>query len=150
MKIGEREMRAGNFPIGIDANAFARSATTPEVEERLRSIRDSYRGRQIVLGLDRLDYTKGIPERLQAFADLLQRFPEVRGRIHLAQVVIPSREGIPEYDGLRLEIERLVGRINGLYGELGWTPVHYLYRSLSTTELLAFLPCGRYRPYHSS
>jgi len=138
VKIGEREMRVGNFPIGIDANAFMRSATSPEVEERMRSIRGSYAGAQIVLGLDRLDYTKGIPERLRAFADLLERFPEVRGRIHLVQVVVPSREGIPEYDALRLEIERLVGRINGLYGELGWVPVHYLYRSLSKTELLAF------------
>ncbi|MCE5254218.1 MAG: trehalose-6-phosphate synthase [Actinomycetia bacterium] len=138
VRIGEREMRVGNFPIGIDADAFARSAIAPEVEERLRSVRASYAGRQIVLGLDRLDYTKGIPQRLRAFADLLERFPEVRGRIHLVQVVVPSREGIPEYDALRVEIERLVGGINGRYAELGWVPIHYLYRSLSQTELLAF------------
>jgi trehalose 6-phosphate synthase/phosphatase len=138
VRIGEQEMRVGSFPIGIDANSFAGAATAPEVEERLQSIRDSYAGTQIVLGLDRLDYTKGIPQRLRAFANLLERFPEVRGRIHLVQVVVPSRVGIPEYDGLRLEIEQLVGRINGRYGELGWVPVHYLFRSLSKTELLAF------------
>lgn len=136
------EMRVGNFPIGIDANSFARAAVKPEVEERLRSIRALYPERQIVIGLDRLDYTKGIPERLRAFANLLERFPEVRGRIHLVQVVVPSREGIPEYDELRVQIEQMVGRINGEYAELGWVPIHYLYRSLDQTELLAFYRSG--------
>ncbi len=138
VRLGDYEIHVGSFPIGIDANSFADAATTPEVEERLRSIRSLYANRQIVLGLDRLDYTKGIPERLRAFANLLERFPEVRGRIHLVQVVVPSREGIPEYDDLRVEIERTVARINGRYSELGWVPVHYLYRSLPRTELLAF------------
>jgi trehalose 6-phosphate synthase len=87
--------------------------------------------------LDRLDYTKGIPQRLRAFADLLERFPEVRRCIHLFQVVVPSREGIPKYDELKLEIDRLVGYINGRYAEVGWVPVHYFFRSLSRTELLA-------------
>jgi trehalose 6-phosphate synthase/phosphatase len=108
------------------------------VEERLREMRTGFADRQIVLGLDRLDYTKGIPQRLRAFADLLERFPEVRTRIHLFQIVVPSREGIREYDELKVEIDRLVGYINGRYGEVGWVPVHYLFRSLSQTDLLAF------------
>jgi trehalose 6-phosphate synthase/phosphatase len=131
-------MRVGNFPIGIDSAAFAGKAAAPEVEDRLRAIQTRFEGRQIVLGLDRLDYTKGIPQRLRAFADLLERFPEVRRRIHLFQVVVPSRVGILEYDELKLEIERLVGEINGRYSEVGWVPVHYFFRSLSETELLAF------------
>ena len=133
-----REMRVGDFPIGIDTAAFAAAATAPEVVDRLRSIRARFEGRKIMLGLDRLDYTKGIPQRLRAFADLLRRFPEVRGRIHLFQVVVPSRVGIPKYDELKLEIERLVGEINGRYSEVGWVPVHYFFRSLGRTELLAF------------
>jgi len=138
VRLGDREMRVGNFPIGIDARAFAERAAAPEVEERLQAIRERFEGRQIVLGLDRLDYTKGIPHRLRAFANLLERFPEVRGRIHLFQVVVPSRVGIPKYDELKVEIERLVGEINGRYSQVGWVPVHYFFRSLDSIELLAF------------
>jgi trehalose 6-phosphate synthase/phosphatase len=137
IRLEDREMRAGNFPIGIDAGGFAERAMAPEVEERLLAIRQRFENRQIVLGLDRLDYTKGIPHRLHAFANLLERFPEVRGRIHLFQVVVPSRVGIPKYDELKVEIERLVGEINGRYSQVGWVPVHYFFRSLSSTELLA-------------
>ncbi len=134
----EREVHVGNFPIGIDAAAFTAAATKPEVQERLQEIKTRYGDRQIVLGVDRLDYTKGIPQRLRAFANLLERYPEVRGRINLFQVVVPSREGIPKYDELKVEIERLVGHINGLYSQLGWVPVHYFFHPLSQAELLAF------------
>jgi len=137
VRLEDREMRVGAFPIGIDADAFATAALAPEVEERVRAIKARYYDRQIILGLDRLDYTKGIPHRLQAFANLLERFPEVRGRIHLFQVVVPSRERIPKYDELKTEIERLVGNINGRYSEIGYVPVHYFFRSLNRTELLA-------------
>ncbi|MBN1628667.1 MAG: trehalose-6-phosphate synthase [Thermoleophilia bacterium] len=138
VKLGDREMRVGAFPIGIDASAFAASAKTSDVEEQLAELRTRFADRQIVLGLDRLDYTKGIPERLKAFANLLERFPEVRRRIHLFQVVVPSRVGITEYDDLKMEIDRLVGQINGRYSEVGWVPVHYFFRSLSHRELMAF------------
>ena len=138
VKLGAREMRVGNFPIGIDAAGYAVRATSSEVEDRLHEIRTRFQGRQIVLGLDRLDYTKGIPHRLRAFANLLERYPEVRGKISLFQVVVPSRVGIPEYDQLKAEIERLVGEINGRYSQIGWAPIHYFFRSLSSTELLAF------------
>jgi trehalose 6-phosphate synthase len=134
----DREMRVGSFPIGIDARAMAERATAPRIEAQLGEIRTRFGDRQIVLGLDRLDYTKGIPHRLRAFGDLLERFPEVRRRIHLFQVVVPSRVGIAEYDELKMEIERLVGMINGRYSELGWVPIHYFFRSLTPTELLAF------------
>lgn len=137
VKLEDREMRVGNFPIGIDFANFAAQASSPEVTEKVRTLRARYQGTQIVLGVDRLDYTKGIPERLRAFADLLARFPEVRGRIRLFQVVVPSRVGIPKYDQLKTEIERLVGEINGRYAELGWVPIHYFFRSVPTDELLA-------------
>lgn len=138
VQIDNHETRIGNFPIGIDAASYAKRAAAPEVEEQVRAIRNRYRDRQLVLGIDRLDYTKGIPQRLQAFANLLERFPELRGRIHLFQVVVPSRVGIHEYYELKAEIERMVGEINGRFAQLGWVPVHYFFRSLSPTELLAF------------
>jgi alpha,alpha-trehalose-phosphate synthase [UDP-forming] len=138
LRVDDREIRVGNFPIGIDAASFASRAASLEVEERLHAIRSRFEGRHIVLGLDRLDYTKGIPERLRAFDNLLRRFPEVHRRIHLFQVVVPSRVEIPKYDELKVEIERLVGEINGRYAHVDWMPVHYFFRSLTQTELLAF------------
>jgi trehalose 6-phosphate synthase/phosphatase len=138
VRTGDHEMRVGSFPIGIDAEAMEARAAAPAVDEQIAAIRTRFAGRQIVLGIDRLDYTKGIPQRLRAFADLLERFPEVRTRIHLFQVVVPSRVGITEYDDLKMEIERLVGQINGRYSQVGWVPIHYFFRSLSATELLAF------------
>lgn len=138
VKIDHRETRLGAFPIGIDAHSMAQASNLPEVRELLDSIRTRFAGRQIVFGLDRLDYTKGIPERVRAFANLLERFPELRRNIHLFQVVVPSREGIQKYDELKTEIERLVSQINGHYSEVGWVPIHYFFRSLTRTELLAF------------
>jgi trehalose 6-phosphate synthase/phosphatase len=138
VKIGEHEMRIGSFPIGIDAASVAARATAGDVQEQIAAIHARFADRQIVLGIDRLDYTKGIPHRLRAFADLLERFPEVRTRVHLFQVVVPSRVGITEYDDLKMEIERLVGQINGRYSQLGWVPIHYFFRSLTGTELAAF------------
>lgn len=137
LTVDDREMRVGNFPIGIDFNDFAARASSPEVTARSSDLRSESEGLQIVLGVDRLDYTKGIPQRLNAFAGLLERYPEMRGKVCLYQVVVPSRAGIPRYDQLKTEIERLVGEINGRYGGTGWTPVHYLYRSLESDNLLA-------------
>ena len=92
----------------------------------------------MVLGVDRLDYTKGIPERLKSFRLLLRRFPEQRGHITLVQVVVPSREEIPNYKHLRREVELLVSQINGEFTEPGWVPVHYIHRNLGREELLAY------------
>jgi alpha,alpha-trehalose-phosphate synthase [UDP-forming] len=134
---GDQETRVGNFPIGIDAAGYAMQARAADVEERVRWIRARYEGRQLVLGVDRLDYTKGIPERLRAFASLLERFPDMRGKISLFLVVVPSRVEIPRYGELKVEIERLVGEINGRHSQVGWAPVHYFFRSLPGSELLA-------------
>ena len=92
----------------------------------------------MVLGVDRLDYTKGIPERLRAFQSLLESQEDMRGKITLVQVVVPSRVDIPKYRELRLEIERLISSINGQFGHPGWVPIHYLHRHLNRSELLAY------------
>lgn len=136
--LGERKIIVSAFPIGIDYREFARKAQSHKVGELARSIRESYIDRQIVLGLDRLDYTKGIPQRLEAFRNLLQRYPDLHGRITLVQVVVPSRVGIPKYDELKKEIEGLVGEINGQFTRRNWVPIHYIFRSLSNAELLAY------------
>ena len=134
----EHEVLVGAFPISIDFKQFAEKAATKEVQEQAWIIHANLPERQLVLGIDRLDYTKGIPLRLQAFANALERYPELRGKITLIQVVVPSREEVPEYEALKREIERLVGEINGRFNQVGWSPIHYIYRSLSQVELVAY------------
>lgn len=128
----------GAFPISIDFEEFANEALCPAVAAKASEIRRQVKGEQIILGVDRLDYTKGIPERLLAFRKLVARHPDLHGHVTLVQVVVPSREDIPSYKELKLTIERLVSEINGEYGMPGWVPVVYLHRCLSRPELVAF------------
>jgi len=138
-RVGKREVRIGAFPISIDFAAFQRRAGTPEVTEKAQELHRLLPGRKVILGVDRLDYTKGIPLRLKAFENFLERYPELRERVSFIQVVVPSREDIPEYHRLRTEIEQLVGHINGRFARPGgWVPIWYEYRSLSRLELLAY------------
>lgn len=134
----KRDIRVGAFPISIDFSEFAKKAASLEVDEQERLIRANLPNRKLILGIDRLDYTKGIPNRMHAFVNALKRYPDLRGKISLVQVVVPSRESIKEYDMLKQEIERLVGEINGQYTEVGWTPITYIFRSLTRTELAAY------------
>ena len=125
------------FPIGIDYEEFAQQAAEPEVVERAAQIRRDMHDRTIILGVDRLDYTKGVPDRLRAFRHLLSSQPRRRRHLSLVQIVVPSRENIPRYRELKLEIETLVSQINGQYGDPGWMPVHYIHRSVERPELVA-------------
>lgn len=133
-----RTTRLGAFPIGIDFDEFAQHATSPEVAADAWALHEALPRRQLVLGVDRLDYTKGIPQRLEAFRMALARHPDLHGQITFVQVVIPSRTDIAEYAELKTEIEQLVGEINGQFTQPGWVPIHYLFRSLDRTELLAY------------
>ncbi len=134
-----RTVRIGSFPISIDYNAFLRQAASEEVAQRAQELHRLLPKRKLVLGVDRLDYTKGIPQRLQAFRTALERYPELRERLSLIQVVVPSREEIPEYHDLKTRIEQLVGQINGTFMRPGgWVPVWYVYGSLSRNDLLAY------------
>lgn len=121
-----RTTRVGTFPIGIDPAPFMLATEdSPDVA----GLRASLGERRLLLGVDRLDYSKGIPERLAAFERLLEQQPEWRGRISFVQVSVPSRAEIPDYVELKHRVETMVGRINGRYGEADWVPVRYLYRS---------------------
>ncbi len=133
-----REVRVGAFPISIDYDEFARRAADWPVTEGATWLRTALGGRTIILGVDRLDYTKGIPERLEAFRVALHRYPELRGSVIFIQVAVPSRELVPEYQLLKSQIERLVGEINGEFSEMDYVPIHYLYRSLSRDQLLTY------------
>jgi trehalose 6-phosphate synthase/phosphatase len=138
-----RAVRVGTFPIGIDYAAFSETARSEEVELRVGELRRRIGPFELVLGVDRLDYTKGLPERLQAFRNALQRFPELRERALLMQIVVPSREAVADYQALKGEIEQLVGEINGEFSTPGWVPVHYHYRSLLRRDLVALYRMAR-------
>jgi len=139
LELDHNRLRVGAFPISIDYNWFESRAASREVAESAWHVHENLPNRQIVLGIDRMDYTKGIPYRLEAFRHLLRTNPDLRNHITLVQVVVPSRRGIPEYDALKMTIEGLVGEINGEFtGQSGWVPIHYSYRSLDHYELLGY------------
>ncbi len=138
LRAGEREVRVGHFPISIDFDSFAGAAAAREVSDRAWYFHEQFAERQIILGVDRLDYTKGIPERLEAFRRALIRYPELQEQVSLLQVVVPSREDVPAYQALKADIERLISQINGQFTRQGWVPIHYMYRTLSQEELLAY------------
>jgi trehalose 6-phosphate synthase len=135
---GDRTVRVGNFPISIDFDEFVKLASTNEVAEKAWFIHEDLPQRHLILGVDRLDYTKGIPYRLEAFRNLLTRFPDLHRNISLLQIIVPSRADIPTYHNLKIEIERLVGDINGQFTQSGWIPIHYIFRHLDPIELLAY------------
>jgi alpha,alpha-trehalose-phosphate synthase [UDP-forming] len=137
LSCGKRSARVGHYPISIDYKAFAAEAAEPAVLIAAKCIQERFSGTRIILGVDRLDYTKGIPERLAAFQTLLECNPDLLGRVTMLQVVIPSRETIPDYRRLQLRIEALVNKINREYGRPGWVPIDYRYGSLERSELLA-------------
>lgn len=128
-------VRVGVHPMGVDAEAFSRLAADPDVQRERHQIRRP--DQQLLLGIDRLDYTKGIPRRLLAYERLLQERPALRGRVRLIQVAVPSRDGVPSYQRFRQEIDELVGRINGEHGTVDWTPIRYLHQSVGREQLVA-------------
>ncbi|MBV9948496.1 MAG: bifunctional alpha,alpha-trehalose-phosphate synthase (UDP-forming)/trehalose-phosphatase, partial [Myxococcales bacterium] len=132
-----REIRLGVFPMGVDARTFGELAGDPEIAQQSEQIRADAHGQKILLGIDRLDYTKGIPRRLLAFERLLEREPEWRGRIRLVQVAVPSRDKVPSYQDFRRQVDEMVGRINGAFSTVDWVPIHYVHRSLTAAQVVA-------------
>ena len=125
----------GVFPIGVDADGLAEAAAAAAQRPKYRSLQRRLADRTWLIGADRLDYSKGLPERLRAFERFLDRHPEQHGSVSLLQAAAPSRETVPEYVHIREEVEGLVGHINGRFGELGWQPVLYFGRALGRERL---------------
>lgn len=125
------------FPMGIDYDRFAGTAGSAEVDREIRKLDESFRDRRVVLSVDRLDYTKGILRRLEAYGMFLEENPEYREKLTYVAVVVPSRTGVARYALLKRQIDEMVGAINGKYGTFGWTPIWYMYRSVPFTSLVA-------------
>ena len=135
---GSRSTRLGVFPIGIDPDSFK-----PREEGHEHTLANELGiaenpERKLILGVDRLDYTKGIPHRLRIFERLLERHPNLGGKLIYIQISSPSRTRVPEYVQEKEQVERLVGQINGRFSEAGWVPIRYLYRSYNQSELAGF------------
>lgn len=136
--VGEHSVRLGAIPISIDYSLFVQSSKSSKVNELRHSLKRAFKGRKVVLGVDRLDYSKGIPQRLEAVRCALDRHEDLMGRLNFVQILVPSRENVAEYDRLKTEIEQLVGQINGQYSTPGWIPIHYYYTSFPREELIAY------------
>ena len=132
-------LRAGAFPIGVDPEAIAEMAAPALKSRTLRRFEESLQDRRLVIGVDRLDYSKGLEHRFKAFASFLDHYPEHRGRIRFLQIATATRSEVPEYRRLRQRLSALAGDIAGRFSELDWTPIQYLNRSFSHRSLCGFL-----------
>jgi len=137
LMVKDRPVRVGAAPMGIDFRKFHDAAATAEVQSVQKKLQQMLGDSKIILSVDRQDYSKGILHRLQGFEAMLELNPEWRGRVTLVMVVVPSRIGIADYEGMKKQIEELVGRINGRFGTIGWNPIIYQYRALPFDDLVA-------------
>ncbi|QIL70273.1 alpha,alpha-trehalose-phosphate synthase (UDP-forming) [Diaphorobacter sp. HDW4B] len=119
------------FPIGIDVQEFQRLGRSQDAVDTFESVRNEYSRRQLLLGIDRLDYSKGIPQRVRAFRELLERYPDNVHSATLLMIASPSRDAVNAYVDLRQELEGLCGAINGDFGDLDWIPVRYIHRTVA-------------------
>jgi trehalose 6-phosphate synthase len=141
--VGERTKRIDVFPVGIETAAFARLAERSERLPLVQRVLESLVGRALIIGVDRLDYSKGIPNRLSAFERFLQTQPDWRGKVTYLQIAPKSRTEIPEYAEIEREIGAAAGRINGAFGEADWTPIRYVNRAHSRSALAGLYRASR-------
>ncbi len=134
----DRTLLAKAFPISIDTANLESLAQTAARSRHTERLKESLVGRRLIIGVDRLDYSKGLPQRFQAFEQLLAGYPEHCNRVSFLQVAPPSREDVPEYVAIRRELSELSGRINGRFAEFDWVPIRYLNKSFGRRVLAGF------------
>ncbi|MEI7035881.1 alpha,alpha-trehalose-phosphate synthase (UDP-forming) [Fulvimonas yonginensis] len=138
-----RLFRAGVFPISIDTAEVAATARNATAEEGVRELYDSLDGRDLIIGVDRLDYSKGLAERFEAYAHLLERVPELHRHVTFLQIAPPSRGAVPEYRQIRRELERSAGHINGKFATPEWVPIRYVNQSFPHRLLAGYYRVAR-------
>lgn len=144
-----RTLVAEAFPIGIDVDAFYDLAHTPEADAQIENLRRRTTARTHIIGVDRLDYSKGLPDRFRAFQKFLSEFPESHKAVTLMQIASPTRENVEAYADIRQELESLAGAINGSFGDFDWTPLRYMHRNVPRDILAALFrgsPVGLVTP----
>lgn len=135
LTIDERQVNVDVFPMGIDYEKYAHPDVNAQDDRSSGEIRKLHASRKIILSVDRLDYTKGIPHRIRAFGEFIRANPEYIGKVNLIMIVVPSRANVPQYQSLKTEVDILVSQVNSEYGTFDWMPVHYYYRSLNFAAL---------------
>ena len=143
IRLNGRRLRAFADPIGIDAAGFAQEAERAAGEKLVQRVAGSLSGRALAIGVDRMDYSKGLPHRFEAFGRLLEKHPEHKRQIHFLQICPRSREEVDEYRKLRIELDRLAGRINGRHSDFDWTPLRYSTRAAPRATLAGLYRIGR-------
>jgi len=138
-----RTVQAGAFPIGIDVQEFEALGQAREGREMYERMKDEYSRRKLLVGVDRLDYSKGLPHRMRAFRELLQNYPDMRNSAVLIQIASPSREDVSAYTDILHELESICGSINGNFGELDWMPVRYMHRTVARPRLPGLFRASR-------
>lgn len=131
-----RVVKVDTFPMGIDAGKFLKAVGSQEVETEIKNLMRSVKNNKVILSVDRLDFTKGIPERIKAYEAFLEQYPAWRGRVTYIMLCVPSRDKIHQYQLLKREVDELVGRINGRFGTPWWAPIVYMYRSVPFQTLV--------------
>lgn len=137
-----RHLRADVFPIGIDVDEVVAMAAKGRQAKKTQKLRDSLGGRQLFIGVDRLDYSKGLTERFQAFGRLLECYPDNQGKVVFMQIAAPSRTDVPEYKEIRRSLATVVGQINGRFAEYDWTPIRHINKGFSRASVMGFLSIG--------
>jgi trehalose 6-phosphate synthase len=137
-RVGRRTVRLGTFPIGIDATTFAERAAKAATRPEAMRLRASLQGARLAIGVDRVDYSKGLANRLEAFDRLLQMRPALKRTVALLQIAVPSRVQVEAYQRLQSQLAKLVTEINGRHGEIDWSPIRYLTKGFSQTSLACF------------
>jgi trehalose 6-phosphate synthase/phosphatase len=137
IQVAEQIRRADTYPIGIDFTKFEAQAQSEATLARVRQVRQVLGNRAILFSVDRLDYTKGILQRLRGYEEFLERNPDWRGKVVFVLSVVPSREEVPSYHAMKRELDELVGGINGRFGKTDWVPILFHYRNLLFPELVA-------------
>jgi trehalose 6-phosphate synthase/phosphatase len=132
-----KKVRIGVHPIGMNIKSFEEILSKPKYCSYIQEIKERYQTHLVILGIERLDYTKGIFFKLKAFEKLLEQSPELIGKVILLQIIVPCRLDSPEYQKHRAEVEKMVSRINGKFSKPGFNPIHYMYRHLPLDELIA-------------
>ncbi|KAG5461645.1 MAG: hypothetical protein BJ554DRAFT_6126, partial [Olpidium bornovanus] len=135
VEVGNKLVSVGVFPIGIDPDIFSEGLKTEQAVARIKKLKETFNGVKIIIGVDRLDYIKGVPQKLEAFEAFLTQHPEWIGKVVLVQIAVPSRGDVEEYQNLETAVNEQVGRINGKFGTVSFTPIVFLHRSVNFDEL---------------
>jgi trehalose 6-phosphate synthase/phosphatase len=150
IRFKNRVVDIDSFPMGIDYDKFANAVNDPATIKEIERYRKEIKDEKIILNIDRLDYSKALPQRLRAFDLFLTKYPNYRRKVSMLVILVPSRDNVGRYKQLKEEIDRIVGYINSKYGRINWTPIHYYYRSIKFTRMIAWYklaPVALITPY---